>query len=82
MVDWEVTATTIYCPDVEEEVTLMVTADGTCRCTGHQKYSRPGKDAAGPTKKRSKKSGQKAGCGEVVCRVVTEYRDRLLNEAK
>jgi hypothetical protein len=39
MVDWEITATTIYCKAVDDEVTLLVSADGTCRCTGRQKYA-------------------------------------------
>ncbi len=38
MVDWELTAKTIYCESTGDEVTMLVSADGTCRCTGCEKH--------------------------------------------
>ena len=59
MTDWEITATTVYCDAVDDEVTLIVYRDGTIKCTGHQKYA-TGK--AG-NKKKNRKTGLPArGC--------------------
>ncbi|MFC1902066.1 GYD domain-containing protein [Chloroflexota bacterium] len=41
MVDWVITATTIYCDAVDDEVTLLVHKDGTVKCIGHSKYAKP-----------------------------------------
>jgi hypothetical protein len=63
MVDWEITATTIYCEAVEDEVTLLVSADGTCRCTGRQKHARP---------------GATSGCPPAECDIMVQYREKVL----
>jgi hypothetical protein len=65
MVDWEITATTIYCEAVKDEVTLLVSADGTCRCTGRQKHARP---------------GGTSGCPPAECDIMVSYREKLLGE--
>jgi hypothetical protein len=65
MVDWELTATTIYCETVDDEVTLLVSADGACRCTGREKHAR---------------SGTASGCTAVQCDVMVRYREKLLGE--
>ena len=44
MVDWQITATTIYCDDVDDEVTVIVQRDGSARCVGFSKYDKPDKD--------------------------------------
>ena len=36
MVDWQVTATTIYCDAVDDDVTLLVYKDGSAKCTGYK----------------------------------------------
>ncbi len=80
MADWEITATTIYCDAVDDEVTLMVYGDGTVRCTGHQKYARPDKETAREMKKKSQQSGKQLGCSGLDCPRVVQYRDSLLGE--
>ncbi len=80
MTDWQMTATTIYCDAVDDEVTLIVSGDGTVRCTGHQKYSRPDRETAKLMKKKSRQSGRPIICPQVVCSRVTDYRDGLLGE--
>jgi hypothetical protein len=78
MNDWEITATTIFCDAVDDEVTVIVHRDGTLSCTGHQKYARPGKETSGATKKKSQQPGKQHGCSEVECSRVIQCRDRLL----
>jgi hypothetical protein len=36
MVDWQITAATIYCDDVDDEVTVIVNRDGSVRCVRKQ----------------------------------------------
>jgi len=69
--DWEITATTVYCEAVGDEVTLMVRADGACKCTGSQKY-------AAIVKKTRSKNKKNRACNEVDCPTLNQYRDRLL----
>ena len=45
MVSWQVTATTVHCTTVNDEVTLMVFKDGTTKCTGYKKYGETAKDS-------------------------------------
>jgi len=49
MTGWKVTATTIYCRDIDDEVTLIMTDDGNISCTGmqmHFDHNRNGKKSA------------------------------------
>ena len=41
MVDWKVTATTIHCDAVGDEVTILVYKDGSVKCIGYDKYGKP-----------------------------------------
>jgi hypothetical protein len=68
MADWQITATTIYCNDVDDEVTVIVNRDGAVRCVKFGKYGEPGKDTV------------QLKCGGPECSLVIEYRDRLFAE--
>ena len=37
MPGWQITAKTIFCDAVDDEVTVMVYKDGSTRCTGYKK---------------------------------------------
>jgi hypothetical protein len=39
MVNWQVTATTVFCDAVDDEVTIIVYKDWSVKCTGHEKYA-------------------------------------------
>jgi hypothetical protein len=78
--DWELTATTILCEDVDDEVTIIVNGDGTARCTGSQKYAGSNKAAAKELKDRSKKLGRELACKDPGCPTVAKYREELLNK--
>jgi hypothetical protein len=80
MVDWEVTATTIFCEAVDDEVTLIVAQDGTIKCTGRQKYGSPDKETLKEMKKKRRQLGKKVNCKGADCATVTEYRDGLLGK--
>jgi hypothetical protein len=78
MADWQITATTIYCADVDDEVTLLIYGDGTSKCTGQQKYAMPDKNTAKALKKKSKQSGKTLRCRGADCRRISEYRKKWL----
>jgi hypothetical protein len=75
--DWEITATTVYCDAVDDEVTLIVYADGTFRCTGRDKYFKPDKETYRAMKKKSRGRGQ-LRCRDNDCTLVKDYRDNIL----
>ncbi len=78
MADWVLTATTIYCDAVDDEVTLLVYKDGTLKCTGYDKYSKPSKETAREIKIKSRQLGKQLGCTEPQCHRLIQYRDKSL----
>jgi hypothetical protein len=80
MVDWEVTATTIYCDYVDDEVTIIVNGNGTVKCTGTQKYAPSNKQAAQELKKKSKNKAKTLLCKDAACSKIARYRDELLKK--
>ena len=77
MVNWQVTAATIYCNAVDDEVTLLVYKDGSTKCTGYRKYSQPERETAKMVKIKSKQLGRRLECEGSECSRVIQYRDRL-----
>jgi hypothetical protein len=73
--DWEITATTVYCDAVDDEVTLLVYADGTARCTGRRENA-----ASAGKNKRPNKTNR--GCTDAECSTLSRYRDKLLKSQK
>ena len=80
MANWAITATTIYCDSVEDEVTLIVKKDGTVQCTGYNRYSKPTKETARLMKIKSKQAGKQLVCEGLECSRITLYLERLLAE--
>ena len=78
MVDWKVTATTIYCDAVDEEVTLMVYQDGSAKCTGYKKHGKFSKEVQ--SEKRSKRLKQQTKCDGPECYRLIQYKDKLFSE--
>jgi hypothetical protein len=72
-VDWQVTATTLYCEAVADEVTLLVYPDWSVKCTGVNKYGNSGTSGKEFVKKP-------AGCIGIDCPVVARYLNKLKNE--
>lgn len=79
--DWQVTATTIYCDAVDDDVTILVYKDWSTKCTGYKKYiESPTKEVLKGLKKRSKKSDRNLACEGPEDHRVTDYRDKLKAE--
>jgi hypothetical protein len=80
MVNWKITAATIYCEDVDDEVTLLVYKDGTARCTAIGKYGKPDKETAKAVKAKGKSLKRQITCKGGGCSRVSQYRDRIFAE--
>jgi len=80
MVNWQITATTINCDAVADEVTVMVRKDGSVSCTGYRKYYEPEKDTSKLLHNKSKRLNRKLACEGLECQRVTQYRDKLFAE--
>ena len=80
MVNWQVTATTIYCDAVDDDVTLMVYKDGSARCIGYKKHGEPGKDIVKLLKKKGSQLNRSLKCEGPQCSRVVQYRDGLFPE--
>ncbi len=68
MTGWKLTATTILCRHIGDEVTLMMTEDGTLSCTCMQRYYSNGRS-----------SGRKH-CQGPSCALLAEYKSKLAGE--
>ena len=79
--NWQVTATTIYCDAVDDDVTLLVYKDGSAKCSGYRKYvESPTTEALKELQKRTKKLGRQLKCEGPQDRRVTDYRDKIFAE--
>ncbi len=83
MVDWQVTATSINCEAVGDEVTIIVGKDWNTSCTGFKRYGENiSKDTAAMLKKKGKIQGKRFKCtGPLDCGA-GRYRDKLISEEK
>ena len=80
MVNWQLTATTIYCDAVDDEVTLMVYKDGSTKCTGYGKYYPPGREIKKLLEKKSKRLNRRLECEGIECYRVVQYKEKLFAE--
>lgn len=80
MVNWQVTATTIYCDTVDDEVTVLVYQDFSTKCTGYSKYGEPREEILSLLRKKGKQLGRRLECEGPECWRVIQYREKLLAE--
>jgi hypothetical protein len=80
MVNWQVTAATIYCDAIDGEVTLLVYRDGSVKCTGYVRYGESGKETVKLLKRKSKQLNRQLKCEGPECSLVIQYRDKLFAE--
>ena len=80
MVDWQVTATTIRCDAVDDEVTIVVYKDWSTRCTGFHKYTES-REAQLNLVRKSLQMRLALECEGVLCTRITDYKQKLQDEA-
>lgn len=79
MVDWQVTATTVHCDAVDDEVTIMVFKDWSSKCTGQQKYT-DSREEQLKLLRRSLQARRTLECEGVRCTRIAEYKQQLQDE--
>ena len=82
MVNWQVTATTVYCDAVDDDVTVMVYKDSSVKCTGYDKYREPSKEIRKQMERQGKRINRKLECEGLECHRITQYKDKLFAEEK
>jgi hypothetical protein len=83
MVEWQLTATTIYCDAVDDDVTLIVDKDWNVKCTGFNKYSTNlDKATVKALKQKSRRLEKNLKCEGPLDHRVTDYRDKLKTQEK
>lgn len=83
MTGWQITATTIYCDAVDDDVTIMVYPDGSTKCSGFRKYGEClDMETAKVLKTKAKRLGRNLECEGPRDYRVTDYRDKLIAEDK
>jgi hypothetical protein len=80
MTDWQITAKTIYCDAVDDEVTVIVSQNGSTRCTGCQKYNRPSGITLGMIREKTRHLKRPIKCEGEPCSRVTQYKEQILTE--
>jgi hypothetical protein len=80
MVSWQITAKTIYCGTVEDEVTLIIHRDGTATCTGLKKYGEPNRVMQKIIKKKVKQFNRPMQCEGLQCPRLTAYKEKIFAE--
>lgn len=76
---WQITATTINCDAVDDEVTILVYKDWSVKCTGHARYT-SSREASGLLRKKSLSLGKRLECLGPECLKAIQYREKLLSE--
>lgn len=77
--NWQITATTIRCDYVDDDVTLMVDRDWTTRCAWYRRYKQKALD--GKKQKFDKEIRIKIEkCAGSECPLAINYRDKLIQE--
>lgn len=80
MSNWQVTATTVYCDAVDDEVTILVYKDWSVKCTGCARYSEPGREILNLLKKKGKQLKRPLKCEGLQCSRVVQYLEKLSAE--
>ncbi len=77
--NWQITATTIHCDRVDDNVTIMISGDWTYRCAWYQRYKQKAIDGGqSGFDRKTRERIQK--CTGPDCPYVIGYRDRLIRE--
>jgi len=77
---WQVTAKTIYCDAVDDEVTELIFKDFSAHCTGFKKYNQPNEITLDIIKKKTRKHNKKLECEGEQCPRVVSYKEKIQAE--
>lgn len=80
MTNWQITAKTIYCEAVDDEVTLLVHKDASSHCTGCRKYGEPNAITLKMMGRKRKRLGRQIKCEGDQCPRLVQYKEKIMAE--
>ena len=80
MPDWQITAKTIFCEAVDDEVTILLQKSGEARCTGFRKYDQPNEITRTLVNQKTRRLKRSIKCEGENCLRVTGYKNQILAE--
>jgi hypothetical protein len=80
MPEWQMTAKTVFCEQVQDEVTWLVYQDGTVRCTGDRKYNQPNDLTRQAIRAKSRELKRPVRCEGEKCPRMAVYKEQILAE--
>ena len=80
MANWQLTAKTIFCSAVDDEITIVISKDGSARCTGFKKYTVPNSITLDTLKKKNRTLKRKIACEGEQCTRVIENQAQIRAE--
>ena len=81
MADWQVTAATVHCDAVADDVTIIVYPDWSAKCTGLEKYTNSREESVNLVK-RSLALRVPLDCQQADCDRIPEYVEKLKREER
>ncbi len=82
MPNWQLTAKTVFCAGVDDEVTWMVYRDGSTRCTGCRKYTQPNDITRRLMREKARRLGRPITCEGETCPQISVYKEQIFAEEK
>ncbi len=82
MTNRQITAKTIFCDAVDDEVTVLVYKDGSTRCTGFKKYNQPNSITLGLIRKKARQLKKPIKCEGEQCFRQSQYKNKILAEER
>ncbi len=80
MPDWQITAKTVYCESVDDEVTWLVFQNGSTHCTGCKKYGHPNAITRRVIRMKTRRLQRPIQCAGENCSRVALYQQQILAE--
>ncbi len=80
MAGWQITAKTIYCDAVDDEVTILVHKNACPRCTGYRKYVQPNGITLRIIKEKTRRLKRSIRCEGEQCPRVNKYQEKIQAE--
>ncbi len=72
MVNWQVTAATLRCDVIGEEITLLVYKDWSVKCTAYSKFT--------AARDKARRDGSSQRCEGTQCKIASDYVKKLQSE--
>ncbi len=80
MTNWQITAKTIFCDTVDDEVTLLLFKNGSTSCTGCKKYNKPNGITLSIIREKTRRLKRPIKCQGEQCLHLSQYKDKILAE--